>query len=142
MRHLKRTVKLGRKSQHRDAMLANLACSLIQHGRVTTTLAKAKAMKPLVDKIVTIGKKGDLHHRRLAVSKLKHPATVKKLFADVAPRFKDRQGGYTRILKLGPRYSDSAKMALIEWVDFVAPVEAPAVAKEPKGKKENTETKD
>lgn len=133
MRHQKRTVKLGRTSQHRDAMLANMACSLIKYGRITTTLAKAKALRPLAEKMVTLGKKGDLHHRRLAMRNLKQESMVKKLFTDIAPRFKDRKGGYTRILKLGPRDSDSAFMALIEWVDFVAPVVAePTETKESK----------
>ncbi|MFH1067049.1 MAG: 50S ribosomal protein L17 [bacterium] len=132
MRHLKRTVKLGRTSQHRDSMLACMACSLIQHGRITTTLAKAKALRPVAEKIVTLGKKGALHHRRLAVAKLGQESAVKKLFAEIAPRFKERTGGYTRILKLGWRPSDAAAMALIEWVDYTAPVaktEKPAAEK-------------
>lgn len=121
MRHSKRTLKLGRTSQHRDSMLACMACSLIQHGRVTTTLAKAKALRPLAEKMVTLGKKATLHHRRLAVAKLGQEKAVKKLFSDVAPRFKERSGGYTRILKLGLRPSDAAAMALIEWVDYSVP---------------------
>lgn len=117
MRHRKKTVKLGRKSEHRNALLANLASSLILHNRVKTTLTKAKAVRPLAEKLVTLGKKGAVHHRRLAASKLLGNAiVVSKLFADVAPRFKDRQGGYTRILRLGARNSDAASMALIEWV--------------------------
>lgn len=128
MRHRVKTVKLGRTSQHRDAMLANMVGSLIHHNRITTTLAKAKAVRPLAEKIVTLGKKGTLHHRRLALAKLGDRAAVKKLFAEIAPRFQERKGGYTRILKLGPRRSDAAPMALIEWVDHVAVVaeETPA----------------
>lgn len=133
MRHRKKTVKLGRKSEHRNALLANLASSLILHSRVKTTLTKAKAVRPLAEKLVTLGKKGAIHHRRLAASKLLGNATVvSKLFADVAPRFKERQGGYTRILRLGNRNSDASSMALIEWVDHAiesAPVEDTAVAK-------------
>jgi len=130
MRHRAKTVKLGRTSQHRDLMLANMAGSLIEHSRIKTTLAKAKALKPIAEKLVTLGKKGSLHNRRIAVARLKGNETaVKKLFTDVAPRFKDRSGGYTRILKLGPRKNDAAPMALIEWVDnkieAAAPAEAP-----------------
>jgi large subunit ribosomal protein L17 len=133
MRHRKKTVKLGRKSEHRNALLANLASSLILHSRVKTTLTKAKAVRPLAEKLVTLGKKGAIHHRRLAASKLMGNATVvTKLFADVAPRFKERQGGYTRILRLGNRNSDASSMALIEWVDHAveaAPVEEKSTAK-------------
>jgi large subunit ribosomal protein L17 len=131
MRHQTKTVKLGRKSEHRDALLSNLVCSLINHNRITTTLAKAKAMKPLAEKMVTLGKKGDLHHRRLAVASIKQQDAVKKLFTEIAPRFKDRKGGYTRVLKLGLRPSDAAPMALIEWVELPATSEEKA----PKAKK-------
>lgn len=117
MRHQKRTSKLGRKTEHREAMLANMVCSLIKHNRITTTLAKAKALRPFAEKVVTMGKKGDIHNRRLATSKIKQDEAVKKLFAELAPRFKDREGGYTRILKLGSRAGDAAPMALIEWVE-------------------------
>jgi large subunit ribosomal protein L17 len=133
MRHRKKTVKLGRKSEHRNALLANLAISLIEHKRVKTSLAKAKAFRPLAEKLVTLGKKGGVHHRRLALSKLLGNAkAVGILFKDVAPKFKDRQGGYTRILKLGSRKADAAPLALIEWVDHV--VEAPAPVEEVKAK--------
>jgi large subunit ribosomal protein L17 len=123
MRHRKKTVKLGRTSAHRNALLANQVCSLIEHSRIKTTLAKAKAVRPLAEKLVTLGKRGDLHARRLAAGKLGQKEAVKKLFAEVAPRAVDRKGGYTRIIKLGPRQSDSAPMAYIEWVDstVVAP---------------------
>jgi large subunit ribosomal protein L17 len=126
MRHQKKTRKLGRTSQHRDLMLANLVASLIIHKRVKTTLAKAKAARPLAEKLVTLGKGGTLHHRRLAVAKIGQIAAVATLFKTIAPSFKDRKGGYTRIIKLGPRQSDSAPIAFLEWVDFVVDAEAPA----------------
>ena len=144
MRHQKNTRKLGRTSQHRDAMLANLVASLIIHKRVKTTLAKAKAARPLAEKLVTLGKGGTLHDRRLAVAKIGQKDAVGKLFREIAPGFKDRKGGYTRIVKLGPRQSDSAPVAFLEWVDYVvktevAPVEKtekPAKAEKPaKGEK-------
>ncbi len=117
MRHQKKTIKLGRKAQHRNALLANQVCGLIMHDRIQTTLAKAKAVRPLAERMVTLGKRGDLHARRTAVSVLHEKDAVKKLFEEVAPRATDRNGGYTRIIKLGPRKSDSAPMAYIEWVD-------------------------
>jgi len=131
MRHQKKNRKLGRTSSHRDAMLANLVASLIEHKRVKTTLAKAKAARPLAEKLVTLGKRGTLHDRRLAVAKIGQKDIVSKLFKEVAPGFKDRKGGYTRIIKLGPRQSDSAPIAFLEWVDYVvkteeAPASAPA----------------
>src|SRR5438105_1908071 len=101
MRHLKRTAKLGRTSEHRNAMLANLVCSLIKHKRVTTTLAKAKAARSVAEKMVTLGKKGGISHRRLAVARLHQEDAAKILFKEIAPAFKDRNGGYTRIVKLG-----------------------------------------
>ncbi len=126
MRHRMKTVKLGRLAAHRDAMLANQVVSLIEHQRIKTTLAKAKAVRPFAEKMVTLGKRGDLHARRLAVSYLGQKGAVKKLFEEVAPRAATRNGGYTRIIKLGPRQSDSALMAYIEWVDMA--VEAETVA--------------
>ena len=135
MRHQKKTRKLGRTSQHRDAMLANLVASLIIHKRVKTTLAKAKAARPLAEKLVTLGKGGTLHDRRLAVAKIGQIDAVAKLFKEIAPGFKDRKGGYTRILKLGPRQSDSAPIAFLEWVDYVVEVEAAPVEKPEKAPK-------
>ena len=133
MRHQKKTVKLGRTAEHRKVMLANQVCSLIEHQRIKTTLAKAKAVRPLAEKMVTLGKKGSLHARRTALSVLRQADAVKKLFDDIAPRAAERNGGYTRIVKLGARKSDSAPVAFIEWVD------AAVVAEEPepdqKGKK-------
>ena len=117
MRHRSKTVKLQRTAAHRRSLLANLACSLIEHGRIRTTLAKAKALRPVAEKMVTLGKRGDLHARRQAVAFLRHKDVAKKLFEEVAPAAKDRQGGYCRITKLGARMTDSAPMAIIEWVD-------------------------
>lgn len=122
MRHRKKTVKLGRTAEHRKALLANQVCSLIEHGRIKTTLAKAKAVRPFAEKMVTLGKKGSLHNRRTAIAYLRQPDMVKRLFEEIAPRSANRPGGYTRIVKLGPRLSDSAPMAFIEWVDL-APAE-------------------
>lgn len=117
MRHQKKTVKLGRSAAHRDALLANQVCSLIEHKRIKTTLAKAKAVRPLAEKMVTLGKRGDLHARRTAAGYLGQKDALKKLFAEIAPAAASRKGGYTRIIKLGQRLSDSAPMAYIEWVD-------------------------
>lgn len=118
MRHRSKTAKLKRNAAHRKALLSNLACSLIQHGRIKTTLGKAKALRPVAEKLVTLAKRNDLHSRRLAISYLHQKEMVKKLFSEVAPAAKDRQGGYCRITKLGPRMSDAAPMAYIEWVDL------------------------
>ena len=125
MRHRKKTVKLGRSAAHRDALLANQVCSLIEHSRIKTTLAKAKAVRPLAEKMVTLGKKGSLHARRTALSVLRQSGAVKKLFEDIAPRSATRNGGYTRIIKLGYRKSDAAPIAFIEWVDGAQLVETP-----------------
>jgi large subunit ribosomal protein L17 len=130
MRHQKKTIKLGRTAEHRKALLANQVCSLIAHQRVKTTLAKAKAVRPLAEKMVTFGKNGSLHARRMALSMLRQKDAVKKLFDEIAPRSADRNGGYTRIVKLGQRKSDSASMAFIEWVDAAQVIEE----KEPKEK--------
>ena len=117
MRHRRKTVKLQRDAAHRRSLLANLTCSLIQHGRIRTTLAKAKALRPVAEKMVTLGKRGDVHARRQAVAFLRHKDVVKQLFDEVAVEAKDRQGGYCRITKLGARMTDSAPMAVIEWTD-------------------------
>ncbi|RPJ33466.1 MAG: 50S ribosomal protein L17 [Verrucomicrobiaceae bacterium] len=124
MRHRSKTAKLKRNASHRKALLSNLACSLIEHGRIKTTLGKAKALRPVAEKLVTLAKRDDLHSRRLAIAYLHQKDTVKKLFSEVAPASKDRQGGYCRITKLGARMSDSAPMAIIEWVDRVTETEA------------------
>jgi len=128
MRHRKKTVKLGRSQAHRDSLLSNQVCSLIEHRRIKTTLAKAKATKPLAERMVTLGKKGDLHARRVAISYLKHKDIVKKLFTEIAPAAADRKGGYTRIVKLGARLSDSAPMAYLEWVDYAPELKKAEVA--------------
>ncbi len=133
MRHQKKTLKLGLTAAHRKALLANQVCSLIEHQRIKTTLAKAKAVRPLAEKMVTLGKKGSLHARRIALSVLRQKDAVKKLFDDIAPRSATRSGGYTRIVKLGQRKSDSAAVAFIEWVDAPQVVEEPAPVE--KGKK-------
>lgn len=113
----KRGPRLGGSSAHQKQILANLASELIRHGRITTTHAKAKAVRPYVERLITKGKQGDLHARRQVLSKLHDRDVVAYLFDDVAPRFADRDGGYTRILKLGPRKGDNAPMALIELVE-------------------------
>jgi large subunit ribosomal protein L17 len=147
MRHLKRTAKLGRKSDHRNAMLANLVSSLIKHKRVTTTLAKAKAARSVAEKMVTLGKKGTIHARRLAAARLhargnslmqrkdeylkwrQKEDVVRILFEDIAPVFKDRRGGYTRIVKLAERrIGDAGQKAILEWVELPAGLTALAPA--------------
>ncbi len=156
MRHLKRTAKLGRTGEHRNAMLANLVCSLIKHKRITTTLAKAKAARPIAEKMITFGKTGTLHARRLAAARLrqqprsfhrskaareawrKNEDVVRILFEELAPTFKDRHGGYTRILKLGQRPGDAAQSAILEWVEL--PVTTPAPAAKAAGAKETKPT--
>ncbi|WP_461783336.1 50S ribosomal protein L17 [Prosthecobacter sp.] len=130
MKHGRKIVKLQRKQDHRDALLMNLTCSLIEHRRIRTTLAKAKALRPYAEKLVTLGKRGTLHARRTALSSLRHKDVVKKLFEEIAVASKDRVGGYTRITKLGQRRSDSAPMAYIEWVDAYVPKTAEAPAAE------------
>jgi large subunit ribosomal protein L17 len=117
MRHRKKIAKLGRTTAHRDALLANQVCDLIQHQRVKTTLAKAKAMRPFAEKMLTLGKRASLSARRQVMSRLMQKRAVKKLFEELAPRAMDRNGGYTRIVRLGPRASDASPMAYIEWVD-------------------------
>src|ERR1044071_6915998 len=143
MRHLKRTAKLGRTGEHRNAMLSNLVCSLIKNKRVTTTLAKAKAARSVAEKMVTLGKRGTIHDRRLATAHLKYnpnrmaptKARSKKarekdviriLFDELAPAFKDRRGGYTRIVKLNQRQGDAADLAILEWVELPTALVAPA----------------
>ena len=118
MRHQKSGRKLGRDAAHRKALYANLAAALIEHGRIKTTEAKAKEVRPIVEQMITLGKRGDLHARRLALAELRSQDVVHQLFVDVAPRFADRPGGYTRIVKLGPRYGDAAEMVYLELVDY------------------------
>ena len=117
MRHGKAGRKLNRTSSHRKAMFANMAASLIKHEQIVTTLPKAKEMKPIIDKLITLGKRGDLHARRQAISQIRDTAMVAKLFDTLGERYKDRSGGYSRVLKAGFRYGDNAPMAVIELVD-------------------------
>jgi large subunit ribosomal protein L17 len=139
MRHLKRTAKLGRTGQHRNRMLANLVCSLIKHRRVKTTLAKAKAARSVAEKMITLGKGGTLHDRRLASARLhQDEAAVKALFNEIAPTQKERRGGYTRIIRLGQRQGDAAQLAILEFVDVPLPEAAPVAAEKPAEKAEGT----
>jgi len=140
MRHQKKTIKLGRTADHRRALLANQVCALIEHQRITTTLAKAKAVRPLAERMVTLGKNGSIHARRRALAVLRQKSAVKKLFDDIAQRSAERNGGYTRIVKLGARKSDSAHMAFIEWVDAEYVVEEKP-KKEKKAKRKEPEEK-
>jgi large subunit ribosomal protein L17 len=119
MRHQRAGRKLGRDHAHRKALYANLTGSLIQHGRIRTTVAKAKEVRPIAEEMITLGRRGDIHARRQALAFLRTQEVVHRLFADIAPRFAARAGGYTRIVKLGPRQGDAAEMAYLELVDFV-----------------------
>lgn len=159
MRHLKRTAKLGRTSEHRNMMLANLVCSLIKHKRVTTTLAKAKAARSVAEKMVSLGKSGTLHDRRLAAARLhqqsrsqhetkearekwrKNEDVVRILFDEIAPVFKERRGGYTRILKMGQRQGDAADVAILEWVELPVTEVAPAKAEAPAAESKDADAK-
>jgi large subunit ribosomal protein L17 len=132
MRHLKRTAKLGRTAEHRNAMLANLVCSLIKHRRVTTTLAKAKAARSVAEKMVTLGKKGTISTRRLVVARLHQEDAAKILFKEIAPAFQNRNGGYTRIIRMNNRQGDAAQRAILEWVDSPVAAETTAPAEEKK----------
>ena len=148
MRHLKRTAKLGRQFEHRNAMLANMVSSLIIHKRVMTTLAKAKAARSVADKMVTLGKAGTIHARRLVTARLhargpsgslrkaekrkwrEQKDVVRILFDEIAPAFKERNGGYTRIVRMEQRQGDSAQRAILEWVDYSSPAPAEAAPAE------------
>jgi large subunit ribosomal protein L17 len=132
MRHLKRTAKLGRTGSHRNAMLANMVCSLITERRITTTLAKARAARSVAEKMVTLGKNGTIHDRRIAAARLHQEDAVRILFNEIAPSQKERHGGYTRIIKMHQRQGDAAQLAILEWVD--------APAKTMPAKKEAAET--
>jgi large subunit ribosomal protein L17 len=117
MRHQRSGKKLGRDPAHRKALYANLAGALIEHGRIKTTEAKAKAVKPIAEQMITLGRRGDIHARRQAIAFLRSQDVVHKLFSEVAPRFADRPGGYSRIVKLGARQGDAAEMVYLELVD-------------------------
>ncbi len=125
MRHRKRTAKLGMKSQHRRATMANMVCSLIENNRITTTVPRAKEARRWADRMVTLAKKGSLHHRRQALAFLRQKPAVKKLFAELGERHADRQGGYTRIIRVGTRRGDAAEMAILEWTGITAPAATP-----------------
>ena len=127
MRHQRSGKKLGRSPAHRKALYSNLAGALIEHGRISTTEAKAKAVKPFAEKMITLGKRGDLHARRQALAALRSNDVVHRLFADIAPRFAERPGGYTRIVRLGQRQGDAAEMVYLEFVDH-QPVATPFAA--------------
>ena len=130
MRHHRKGKKLGRTSAHRKALYSNLAGALIEHGRIKTTLAKAKAVKPIAEQMITLGRRGDLHARRQALAYLHSNDVVTMLFSEVAPRFTDRPGGYSRIVKLGPRWGDAAEMVYLELVDYVPPAPKAKVVRE------------
>lgn len=136
MRHSKAGRRLGRKTSHREAMFRNMVTSLLTHEKITTTDAKAKEIRPVVEKMITLGKRGDLHAVRQAASYIREKSVVSKLFSTIAPRYKDRPGGYTRIIKLGIRQGDAASLSLIELVEEeltlkpkAKPVEKKPVAK-------------
>ena len=128
MRHRVHTFKIGRTGAHRRAMLANMVCSLIEHGQITTSLVKAREARRVADKMVTLGKKGDLHHRRQAISTLRKADMVAKLFAEIAPAYASRQGGYTSIIKLGKRRGDACEMCILKFVAAAAPAAEEAKA--------------
>ena len=130
MRHRRSGRKLGRDASHRKALYSNLAGALITHGRIKTTVTKAKAVRPIAEKMITLGRRGDLHARRQAMAYLRSQEVVHKLFAEIGPSFKDRPGGYSRIIRIGPRPGDSAEMVYLELVDFLPepPRERPARA--------------
>ena len=127
MRHRRSGRKLGRDASHRKALYANLAGALIEHGRIKTTEAKAKEVRPIAEQMITLGRRGDLAARRRALSYLRSQEIVHKLFADVGPRFAERPGGYSRIVKLGPRQGDSADMVYLELVDYMPEAPSPRV---------------
>lgn len=134
MRHRKRTAKLGMKSQHRRATLANLVCSLIAHSEIKTTVPRAKETRRWADRMVTLAKGGTLHHRRRALAFLRHVPAVKKLFAEIGKQHADRQGGYTRIIRVGQRGGDAAEMAILQWTGTVAPAPTPEPTEKTKKK--------
>lgn len=137
MRHLKDTLKLGRREGHRKALLANQVSSLVLSGQIKTTVEKAKATKRLAERMVTLAKKGTLHHRRLAIARIRNQEAVRKLFNEIAANFADRKGGYTRIIRLGTRRGDAAETCLLQWVNetYTPP------KKKKSASKEETETK-
>ena len=140
MRHHRSGRKLGRDPSHRKALYSNLAGSLIEHGRIRTTEAKAKSVRPIAEQLITLGRRGDIHARRQALAYLRSQDVVYKLFSEVAPRFAERPGGYTRIVKIGPRQGDSAQMVYLELVDHVPErLVAPAAAAAARRRRQETE---
>jgi large subunit ribosomal protein L17 len=140
MRHHRSGRKLGRDASHRKALYSNLAGSLIEHGRIRTTEAKAKSVKPIAEQMITLGRRGDIHARRQALAYLRSQDVVYKLFSEVAPRFADRPGGYTRIVKIGPRQGDAADMVYLELVDYVPErLVSPAAAAAARRRRQETE---
>ena len=131
MRHHRAGRKLGRDSAQRKALYANLTSALIEHGRIRTTVAKAKEVRPIAEQMITLGRRGDLAARRRAIGYLRSHETAHTLFSEVAPRFADRRGGYTRIVKLGPRQGDGAEMAYLEFVDYVPEAAAAPIERVP-----------
>jgi large subunit ribosomal protein L17 len=125
VRHHKSGRKLGRDASHRKALYANLTGALIEHGRIKTTVAKAKEVRPVAEEMITLGRRGGVPARRQALKFLRSQDVVHKLFSDVGPRFKDREGGYSRIVRIGPRLGDAAEMAYLELVDFTPEAAAP-----------------
>jgi large subunit ribosomal protein L17 len=131
LRHHKSGRKLGRDAAHRKALYANLTSALIEHGRIKTTIAKAKEVRPVAEQMITLGRRGGVHARRQALKFLRSQDVVHKLFSDVGPRFADRDGGYCRIVRIGPRLGDAAEMAYLELVDFTPEAPAPRRRREP-----------
>jgi large subunit ribosomal protein L17 len=125
VRHRKSGRKLGRDASHLKALFATLTAALIEHGRIKTTVAKAKEVRPIAEQMITLGRRGGVHSRRQALKFLRSQDVVHKLFSDVGPRFKDREGGYSRIVRIGPRLGDAAEMAYLELVDFTPPAPRP-----------------
>ena len=130
MRHRKHTFKIGRTGSHRRALLANMVSSLIEHGEIKTTVVKAKEARIFAERLVTMAKSGTLHHRRLAIARLRNVEAVRKLFAEIAPTYAERNGGYTRIIKLGRRQGDAAEMCLFQFVEAGAPAKKEAAKAE------------
>ena len=131
MRHRKSGRKLGRDASHRKALYANLTGALIEHGRIKTTIAKAKEVRPIAEQMITLGRRGGVPARRQALKFLRSQDVVHKLFSDVGPRFADREGGYSRIVRIGPRLGDAAEMAYLELVDFMPEAPAPRRRRQP-----------
>ena len=142
MRHRSGQRKLNRTASHRKALFANMSASLIKHEQITTTLPKAKELKRVMDKLITLGKKGDLHSRRLAIARIRDQDMARKLFDTLGPRYKERSGGYTRVLKAGFRYGDSTPMAVIELVDRDEAVKGAEDRARHEAEMENTSTED